>query len=250
MNKHLKFLAALTLAFSLAACTPINNSGSTNKEDQSQETNKDTNTDSANKDSSSTDSSNKEENKDENKDNTSTDSGKDDSTNTENSENKDGASADSSQNNGQEQNNEASSNASNTASAIAGKLEQSYQEQGFATSTIDYDTSDTGNSIASFSAQANGYTVYVDVTSAVNNQAQDVFDANSQNDMYGDLTIMNEWADNDNIVRVIRDNMSNANFVEVLDLHQQTAIHIYDETPEQLTNTLTVLQSVGYPVEL
>lgn len=144
----------------------------------------------------------------------------------------------------------ASSSAQDLSFAAAGKLEQAYSELGLAVSPIEFNSGETGNSIADFSVDCNGADISAFVTAAANgNTAQMTYDANIAGDKTNEMTIMNQWSDaNGNQVTVVRNNMANLNFVEVLDPSQQIAMHIVNAVPEQLEPTLQALAAIGYPV--
>ncbi len=149
----------------------------------------------------------------------------------------------------QGQNDQNASTAQLMSSSIASKLAQAISDQGYPCSEIEYEISDTGNSVASFSAGAGPDASLIFVTSSVSaDMAQKTFDANCANDEAQNMQIMNEWTDNGNIVRVIRNNMANANYVEVFDQYQSSTIHIANTLPEQLDVILAALQNIGYPV--
>lgn len=136
------------------------------------------------------------------------------------------------------------------ASEISSKLVQAFNESGYSTTQTEFETSDTGNEIAFFEATVEEMPVDVYVTSAANaDMAQRTFDANCEADEANGMDVMNDWENNGNTVYVIRNNMANGNFVEVLDTKQSTAIHIIDQLPEQLDPVLNVLNAVSYPVQ-
>lgn len=175
-------------------------------------------------------------------------------------ESADDSSADSSQKSAQTEstNSDASDTLNNTkqnvqqlmASEISGRIAQAFNERGYSTTPIEFETSDTGNEVAYFEAEVEGGQVDVFVTSANSAQmAKKTFDANVLADKTNGMAIMNDWENNGNTVYVIRNNMANMNFVEVLDTKQSSAIHIADQLPEQLDPVLKVLDAVSYPVQ-
>lgn len=137
-----------------------------------------------------------------------------------------------------------------TAASIAGQLEQSLTSSDGTGSDIAYFTTDSGNQEAVFIVNSYSEPIRVYVTAASSgNQAEAVFDANTVSDESRNMAIHNEWTDNGNTVRVIRNNRANGNFIEVLDRYQNSAIHIENALPEQIDSVLHALADIGYPVE-
>lgn len=135
------------------------------------------------------------------------------------------------------------------AAVGAQSLAGAYASIGGYPSTIYESTSDSGNLLSNFTVDDSNAEIYVDVTQASNgNTAQMTFDANCAADLAMDMTVMNEWTANGSTVRVIRNNMANTSYVEVLDNNAQIAIHIQNQLPEQLETSLSALQAAGYPV--
>lgn len=134
------------------------------------------------------------------------------------------------------------------AAEIAAKLSQAFNNQGDATSQIVYEQTESGNEEAIFTATVAGQPVEVYLTAASDaNDPAATFEANTAADEANNMQVMNEWTNNGNTVRVVRNNMANGNFVEVLDSKQRAALHIVDQTPEQLETVLQALSAIGYP---
>lgn len=134
--------------------------------------------------------------------------------------------------------------------SIAEALVRAYQDSGAAVSGITYQTSDSGNTVGSFLVESLGQPIAVYVTTAAaGNDPAKTFEMNTAADQAKNMAVMNEWTNNGNTVRVVRNNRANANYVEVLDRFQRSAIHIEDNLAEQLPVTLDALQSVSYPVQ-
>lgn len=134
--------------------------------------------------------------------------------------------------------------------SISDIVAQAYRNLGASASGVTYQTSDTGNQVGIFTVESAGQPIQVYVTTAAaGNDPAATFEANTANDEANNMSIMNEWSANGNTVRVVRNNMANANFVEVLDTYQHTSIHIEDALPEQLDTTLQALKAAGYPVQ-
>lgn len=133
---------------------------------------------------------------------------------------------------------------------VEGKLEQALNDAGYTTETPVAETSDTGNEVAIFKAQVAGSDSVIYVTACLpQNPAEKTFDANTTADEANDMSVMDEWSDNGNKVRVVRNNMANGNYIEVLDSKQNVAIHIVNDTPEQLQPMLDALKAIGYPIQ-
>lgn len=144
---------------------------------------------------------------------------------------------------------QAGSAVSMRAAEVAGKFAQAFENEGYTSGKIDFEPTDTGNQEAIFDVEVEGQPVMVYLTASDSaSKAQMTFDANCQADEAQGLAVMNEWNSNGNTVRVIRNNMANENFVEVLDTKQSLAIHIEDVLPEQLDPVLQALGSIAYPV--
>lgn len=137
------------------------------------------------------------------------------------------------------------------AASLSGELVQAFRNLGAETSPVMYQFSQSGNAEADFSADAKGGELEVYLTAArEGNNAKATFDANTANDESQSMSVMDEWTENGKTVRVVRNNMANANYVEVLDENTNTAIHIEDSLPEQLTFVLQALKNIGYPAEI
>lgn len=135
------------------------------------------------------------------------------------------------------------------ARTAADTLISALQKAGYTVDEPEYETTDTGNAEAILSANVeNGVTTIYITCDPDDNSADKTYQANIADQENEDMEIMDSWQSGNTEVCVVRNNMANANFINVFDASKNMAMEICNETPEQLDPMLSVLGSLGYPV--